>query len=59
MPIVIDYSTDRFYLQGLKTQKKEDIKELLLSGKLTMQEIAIIMKVSLELVQEIETSLKK
>jgi hypothetical protein len=27
MPVVIDYSTDRFYLQGLKAKEKENIKK--------------------------------
>lgn len=55
MPLEIDYSTDRFYLLG----KKETIEKILLSGKFTAQEIATIMEVPLELVQEIEATLKK
>lgn len=55
MPIVIDYSTDRFYLLA----KKEVIKKLLLLGELTVQKIANVVEVPLELVQEIEATLKK
>jgi hypothetical protein len=55
MPVVIDYTTDRLYLQG----QKEAIKKLLLSGELSAQKIATIMEVPLEMVKEIEASLKK
>lgn len=59
MPVIIDYTTDRLYLQGQKTKEKEDIKKFLLSGKLNAQEIATIMDVPLDMVKEIEASLKK
>jgi hypothetical protein len=59
MPVIIDYTTDRLYLQGQKEAKKEAIKRLLLSGKANAQEIATIMDVPLEMVKEIEASLKK
>lgn len=63
MPVIIDYSTDRLYLQGsqdaMQKTRKEDIKKLLLSKKLTIQEIAQILDVPLEMVKEIETNLKK
>jgi hypothetical protein len=55
MPVIIDYTTDRLYMQA----QKEAIKKWLLSGKATAQEIATIMDVPLDMVKEIEASLKK
>ena len=55
MPVIIDYTTDRLYIQA----QKEDIKKWLLSGEVSAQKIATIMDVPLEMVKEIEASLKK
>jgi hypothetical protein len=55
MPVIIDYTTDRLYLQG----QKEAIKRLLLAGDISAQRIAQILEIPLEMVKEIEASLKK
>jgi hypothetical protein len=59
MPVIIDYTIDRLYVQGQKETKKEDIKKWLLSGEVSAQKIATIMEVPLEMVKEIEASLER
>lgn len=63
MPITYDISKDRLYQKGIKQGVEENeyhlVKKALLNQKLTVEQIAEVIDVSLEFVLEVQIQLAK
>lgn len=59
MPLLIDYTEDRLYKQGVHDKEDTVIEKLLRKGKMSVQDIADACDTTVEKVKEIQKNLKK
>lgn len=63
MPVKFDLATDELYLEGIEKgieqQRHESVLNLLMLGKLTVEEIALVSAVTVEYVQKVQREFSK